>query len=72
VQKRFLEAVRPLEAYHGLQPTNPQASLFLGQAYAALGRQDDARKILNEGLANAERAGNKTTAQYLREMLQGL
>jgi hypothetical protein len=62
----------PLEAYHRLQPQNPQSSLFLGQAYAATGRLEDARRLLTEGLEAATRAGNSTTAQHCREILQQL
>jgi tetratricopeptide (TPR) repeat protein len=72
IQGHFAEAVAPLEAYHRLQPDNPQASLFLGQAYAATGRRDEARRILTEGALLAERNGNTTTAQHCREILQQL
>ena len=72
IQGHFAEAVAPLEAYHRLQPDNPQSSLFLGQAYAATGRRDEARRILTEGAQLAERNGNTTTAQHCREILQQL
>lgn len=72
VQGRFSDAVIPLEAYHRLQPGNPQSCLFLGQAYAATGRADDARRVLNEGITLAEKAGNSVTADHCREMLQAL
>lgn len=69
---RFADAVEPLEALHRLQPENPRACLFLGQAYAATGRMADAKKVLAEGVQVAERTGNKTTADYCREILQHL
>jgi HemY protein len=72
VQGRFAEALAPLEAYHRLQPNNAQSCLFLGQAYAATGRTDDARRVLNEGIALAEKTGNRVTANHCREMLQAL
>jgi len=72
LQGRFADALEPLEAFHRLQPENPQGSLFLGQAYAAAGRQQEARQILTEGIRIAERAGNATTARYCREVLNHL
>jgi HemY protein len=69
---RFADAVSPLEAYHRLQPNNPQGALFLGQAYAAAGRRDEAQRILTEGAESAERSGNATVAQHCREILQQL
>ena len=72
VQGRFADAVSPLEAYHRLQPQDPQSSLFLGQAYAATGRREDARRLLTEGLETATRAGNTTTAQHCQEILDQL
>jgi len=72
IEGRFAEAVEPLEALHRLQPDNAQSSLFLGQAYAAAGRRDDARRVLTEGAQLAERTGNATTAQHCREILQQL
>ena len=72
IQGRFAEAVNPLEAYRRLQPDNPQGALFLGQAYAVVGRRDDARRTLTEGAALAERSGNVTAAQHCREILAQL
>jgi len=69
---RFADAVSPLEAYRRLQPDNPQGALFLGQAYAAVGRRDEARRILTEGAELAERSGNASAAQHCREILQQL
>jgi HemY protein len=72
MQGRFADAIAPLENNHRLQPANAQSSLFLGQAYAATGRVEEARRVLMEGVQAAERAGNATTAQYCREILQQL
>ena len=72
MQARFGDAAGPLESYHRLQPENPQSCLFLGQTYAALGRTEEARRILTEGIQLAERSGNATTAGHCREMLQQL
>ena len=72
VQGRFADAVEPLEAYHRLQPNNPQTSLFLGQVYAATGRTTEARRILTEGAELAEKAGNRVTANNCREILRDL
>lgn len=72
MQGRFTEAQAPLEAYHRLQPDSAQSCLFLGQVYAAIGRGDDARRVLNEGITLAEKAGNPTTANHCREILQHL
>ncbi|HTP84855.1 MAG TPA: tetratricopeptide repeat protein, partial [Alphaproteobacteria bacterium] len=72
IEGRFTDAVAPLEAYHRLQPDDPQTALFLGQAYAATGRREQARQILAEGVRLAERAGNTTTARHCREILDQL
>jgi len=72
IQGRFADAVGPLEAYRRLQPENPQGALFLGQAYAVVGRSDDARRVLTEGAAQAERSGNASAAQHCREILEQL
>ncbi len=72
IQTRFADAVGPLEAFHRLQPNNAQSFLFLGQAYAAVGRRDEARQLLTAGAEIAERSGNPTTAQNCREILRQL
>lgn len=72
LQGRLADALNPLENYHRLQPDNPQSCLFLGQAYAATGRRDDARRILTEGARIADRAGNTATANNCREILEQL
>lgn len=69
---RVGEAVPMLEAYRRIEPTNPQAALFLGQAYARLGRVPQARATLTEGAELAERAGNAATAEFCREILRQL
>jgi HemY protein len=72
VHGRVNDALAPLEAFHKLQPKDPQSSLFLGQAYLQLGRINEAKQILTEGEQLAERAGNATTASHFREILQSL
>ena len=72
IQGHFADAIAPLEAYHRLQPANPQASLFLGQAYAATGRREEARRILAEGVQLATHDGNLTTAKHCQEILDQL
>jgi tetratricopeptide (TPR) repeat protein len=69
---RVVEAVPLLETYHRLQPTVPQAALFLGQAYARTGRLAEARHVLSVGLQQAERAGQDGTARNFREILSML
>jgi HemY protein len=72
IQRRFADAIEPLEMFHHLQRDNPQSALFLGQAYAAVGRRDDARRILTEGVQVAEKAGNDVTARHCRDILERL
>jgi tetratricopeptide (TPR) repeat protein len=72
IQGRFADAVNPLEAYRRLQPDIPQGALFLGQAYMVVGRRDDARRVLTEGVMLAERSGNTTAAEHCREILAHL
>ncbi len=71
-QQRFADAIAPLEAYHRLKPDDPQSALFLGQAYAATGRREEARQMLTEGVRLAVKAGNQTTARDCREILDQL
>lgn len=70
VQGRFGESVAPLVQYHRLKPDDPQASLYLGLAYSATGRPDEARKSLAEGMQVAERQGKDDIAQQCREILR--
>lgn len=72
VEGRVDRAVVPLEAFRRLEPTNPQAALFLGQAYARLGRIAQARQLLEAGVLEAERAGHTPTAEHCREILRHL
>jgi len=72
IRGRVDEAVAPLEAYRRLQPGQAQAALFLGQAYARLGRHAEARAVLTEGATLADRAGNTATADFCREILRQL
>jgi HemY protein len=72
IQQRFTEAIAPLETYRRLKPDRPQSSLYLGQAYASVRRVPEARRILEEGRAIAERTGNKKTAENCRMILEQL
>lgn len=69
---RVGEAVQPLEIAYRAQPANPQAALFLGQAYARTGRMADARRVLTAGLQQAEQAGQTATARNFREIMSML
>jgi len=69
IMHRAEEAVPMLEIYRRAQPANPQAALFLGQAYAHNGRIAEARTVLAAGLRDAEQSGQTKTAQSLREIL---
>lgn len=72
LQRRFADAIAPLEAHHRLQPDDSRGALYLGQAYAAVGRRAEARNILEKGVELAERAGNAATAQHCRDTLRRL
>jgi tetratricopeptide (TPR) repeat protein len=72
VTDRVAEAVPLLETYHRARPTNPQAALFLGQAYARTGRMQEARRVLTAGLQQAEQTGQTSTAGHFREILSML
>ena len=72
VQSRPADAIAPLVAYHRLQPENAEGCLFLGQAYAAAGRREEAREMLTKGVQLAERTGRTRTAQHCRSLLQQL
>jgi len=71
-QRRFPEALDQLEAYHRLKPTEPMASLFLGQVYADLGRTEEARRVLAEGEQLARQAGDSVTAAHCTDVLNQL
>ncbi len=68
----FAKAVEPLEAFHRLRPESAQSALFLGQAYAAVGRRDEARRVLAQGVQLAERGGEAATAARCRKVLDQL
>jgi HemY protein len=72
VQNRVPEALPLLEKYHQLKPLAAQASFFLGQAFARLGRTEDARRVLTEGEKLALESNNTTTAELCREILRSL
>jgi protein O-GlcNAc transferase len=69
---RIPEAVEPLENYRRMKPEDPRASLYLGQAYAQVGRTSEAKNILSQGIVQAEKVGNAATAEFCREILRHL
>jgi len=69
VQGRIAEARDSFEAYHRLQPKNPQSAMLLGQVCAMLGRTEEARRYLTEGAELADKAGNAEVANHCREIL---
>ena len=71
-QRRPVEAIDPLERFHRVQSGGGPSALLLGQAYAAAGRLDEARRTLQAGADLADRSGDATTAQRCRELLQKL
>lgn len=71
-QGRLAEALDQFEAYHRLRATEPMASLFLGQAYARLGRKDDARRLFAEGDQLAQQAGDNATRAVCADELRRL
>jgi tetratricopeptide (TPR) repeat protein len=71
-QRRFAEALAPLEAFRQLAPNDARGALLLGQAYAALGRREEARRTFGDGATVAEQAGDAALAQHCREALQRL
>lgn len=56
--KRFSEAIPPLETYEGLAPDSPTGHFQLAQAYAGVGRKDD---------ANREAALQRQSAEVLEQ-----
>jgi HemY protein len=72
ITDRAADAVPFLEIYQRAQPANLQAALFLGQAYARTRRTPEARRILTDGLRQAEESGQTTAAGHFREILSAL
>lgn len=66
------QALPWLESYHKIQPSDSRGALFLGQAYAMLGRFPEARRVLSEGITAAENGNAAETAVHLREILRSL
>ena len=66
------EALPWLESFHKMRPDDARGSLYLGQAYAMQGRFPEAKQILADGVAAAERAHAAETAAHLREILSSL
>jgi Flp pilus assembly protein TadD len=59
---RPADALPELLAYRRLAPKEPLAALLVGQAYAHLGRTDDARRFLHEALELSRGANPKITS----------
>ncbi len=69
VTDRIAEAIPLLETFQQARPADSQGALFLGQAYVRAGRLQDARRVLSNGLQEAERSGRTATASHFREIL---
>lgn len=66
---------RSLEQLHGLareQPAYVPAFFMAGQQLARLGRWNEARAILRDGIAEARRQGDAHAAGEMSEFLTGL
>ncbi len=61
-----------LENYFKLRPKDPRGALYLGQAYAMVGRFPEAKRVLSAGVEAAEGSQNPATIAHLREILQSL
>ena len=66
------QALPWLESFHKSRPDEARGALYLGQAYAMQGRFPDAKRVLGEGIATAERTHAAETAAHLREILNSL
>lgn len=65
--KRFAEAIPPLEAYEGLAPDSPTGHYQLALAYAGVGRKEDANRE-----AGLQRQSAQTLEQTKRRVSQGM
>lgn len=72
VNRRFSEAIAPLQTYHTLYPSDAHGCLFLGQAYASTRQRDKAREVLVLGAELAEQSGKEATATHCRKILEHL
>lgn len=69
-QRRFSEAVGPLETGLRASPRDTRVMLLLGQAYMAGGRVAEARTLLKRGAEQAEQAGDADMVRRFREWVQ--
>jgi protein O-GlcNAc transferase len=69
---RFEQALAQFESVRRMQPNDPRPAMFVGMAYAQLGRVAEARRVLAEGEQLAIKSGNAEVASRCREMLRGL
>jgi hypothetical protein len=69
------EHERSLEQYRGLMSDDPPyvpAFFMAGQQFAQLGRADDARTVLRDGIEQARRQGDAHAAGEMSEFLASL
>ena len=69
---RLQDALNLLQDYRRFRPDDPAGSLYLGEAYARLGRTEDARKTLTQGIELAQRTSNTVVARRCQEILERL
>ena len=62
------EALTQLARVRELDPDHVPAYLQAGQAFVALGRKEEAKTVLGEGIAAAERKGDHHAADQMRNM----
>ena len=66
------QALPWLESFHKARPDEARGALYLGQAYAMQGNFPEAKRVLTEGVAAADRTHAAETAAHLREILSSL
>ena len=69
-KKNFDQAAYYLAKYNGVEPDNAQGRKLLGQTYMALGKQDEAQKILRAGIEK-QQDPDMIALLGLSEMLSG-
>ena len=69
---RFDEAVLTFRDLVGRRPEYVPTYLMLGQTLIGLGRADEARPVLEQGIAAAQKAGDRHAADELQDALDSL
>lgn len=69
---RAEEAVTHFQKLHEANPDYVPGYLMHGQILNQLGRPDDARAILEKGIATAERVGNRHALGEMQDLLSSL